>query len=167
MDFENFECPKRPKTILKTYGRSPKLVQKANDARILHAVELKPVEKVNLSTKEVEDTTTKNAVNTLLPEVENLTTKNAVNCLLPEVEDLTTKNAVSFLLAGTLTSKVCRYCLSVTEDLYELEKVMEIANKGGIYSVAIKDMIASFHPFKVCLSTYNNLDTITLQIFCL
>lgn len=66
-----------------------------------------------------------------------------------QVEELTTKNALTFLIAGTLQCKVCKYCLNVTEELYELERVMEIASKGGLYSVTVKDMIASFHPFKV------------------
>ncbi|KOB77312.1 putative zinc finger protein [Operophtera brumata] len=67
-----------------------------------------------------------------------------------QVEELTTKNAVTFLVAGTIPSKVCKYCLNVTEELYELERVMEIGSKGGLYSVTVRDMIASFHPFKQC-----------------
>lgn len=69
----------------------------------------------------------------------------------PKNEDLTTKTAISFLISGTLTSNVCRYCLEVTKELNSLEKMVEIGSKGGFFSVTVKDMVASFHPFQVSL----------------
>ncbi|XP_059054586.1 zinc finger protein 62-like isoform X2 [Achroia grisella] len=64
-------------------------------------------------------------------------------------EPLTTKNAVNFLLAGTLRQKVCRYCLNVATPLYELDRVYQIGTETILYKVTVRDMIASFHPFKV------------------
>lgn len=63
---------------------------------------------------------------------------------------LTTKNAVKFLLEGTLRLKVCRYCLSVTTSLSELDEILVIAVNSALHEVTIRDMVASFHPFKVC-----------------
>ncbi|OWR42798.1 putative zinc finger protein [Danaus plexippus plexippus] len=62
---------------------------------------------------------------------------------------LTTKNAVKFLLEGTLRLKVCRYCLSVTTSLSELDEILVIAVNSALHEVTIRDMVASFHPFKV------------------
>lgn len=70
---------------------------------------------------------------------------------IPESNKLTTKNAVEFLLEGSLKSKVCRYCLNVASQLSHLDQILEVAGKGSIYKVAIKDMVASFHPFKVSI----------------
>ncbi|XP_063543467.1 uncharacterized protein LOC134751872 isoform X1 [Cydia strobilella] len=62
--------------------------------------------------------------------------------------ELTTKRAVELLLAGTLRNKVCRYCLSVASPLSDLDQIMQIAGKGMLYKVTIRDMVAYFHPFK-------------------
>lgn len=62
---------------------------------------------------------------------------------------LTTKNAVKYLLEGTLKRMVCRYCLTVTSPLSELDQILQVAGKRAIYKVTIRDMLASFHPFKV------------------
>ncbi|CAG4980371.1 unnamed protein product [Colias eurytheme] len=64
-------------------------------------------------------------------------------------EPLTTKDAIRFLLNGTLRFRVCRYCLNKTNELNELDEVLVVAGKSGLYEVTIKDIIASFHPFKV------------------
>ncbi|XP_038217113.1 zinc finger protein 184-like isoform X1 [Zerene cesonia] len=64
-------------------------------------------------------------------------------------EPLTTKDAIRFLLNGTLRLRVCRYCLNKTSDLNELDEVLVLAGKSGLYEVTVKDIIASFHPFKV------------------
>ncbi|XP_045507928.1 uncharacterized protein LOC123703813 isoform X2 [Colias croceus] len=64
-------------------------------------------------------------------------------------EPLTTKDAIRFLLNGTLRFRVCRYCLNKTSELNELDEVLVLAGKSGLYEVTIKDIIASFHPFKV------------------
>lgn len=62
---------------------------------------------------------------------------------------LTTKIAVKFLLEGRLKSKVCRYCLNITAGLSELDQIMKIGGTGSLYKVTIRDIVASFHPFKV------------------
>lgn len=62
---------------------------------------------------------------------------------------LTTKNAVRLLLNGTLISQVCRYCLTVTKPLLELDQIMQVASKGTLFKVTIRDMVASFYPIKV------------------
>ncbi|CAK1594889.1 unnamed protein product [Parnassius mnemosyne] len=62
---------------------------------------------------------------------------------------LTTKDAVQFLLQGTLKRKVCRFCLSITTSLSELDEILEVASLGALYQVTIRDMIASFYPFQV------------------
>ncbi|XP_063630503.1 uncharacterized protein LOC134801811 isoform X2 [Cydia splendana] len=62
--------------------------------------------------------------------------------------ELTTKKAVELLLQGTLRSKVCRYCLSVASPLSDLDQIMQIAGRGTLYKVTIRDMVACFHPFK-------------------
>lgn len=64
-------------------------------------------------------------------------------------EPLTAKNAVKFLLDGTLRKKICRYCLNIASSLYELDQVFQIGSRDIIYKVTVRDMIASFHPFKV------------------
>ncbi|RVE51903.1 hypothetical protein evm_003523 [Chilo suppressalis] len=72
-----------------------------------------------------------------------------VQCQKEDTQNLSTKNAVKFLLDGTLKKKVCRYCLNVTTSLSELDQVLQVAGHGALYKVTIRDMIASFHPFKV------------------
>ncbi|CAH0718360.1 unnamed protein product, partial [Brenthis ino] len=62
---------------------------------------------------------------------------------------LTTQNAVKYLLDGTLRLRVCRYCLNVTSMLSELDEVLVIAVNGSLHEVTVRDMVASFHPFKV------------------
>lgn len=62
---------------------------------------------------------------------------------------LTTKNAIKYLLDGTLRLRVCRYCLNVTSVLSELDEVLVIAVNGSLHEVTVRDMVASFHPFKV------------------
>lgn len=71
-------------------------------------------------------------------------------------ESLTTKNAIKYLLEGRLKKLVCRYCLNVTSPLSELDQVLQIAGEGVLYKITIKDMVASFRPYKVCcLFLYN------------
>lgn len=67
-------------------------------------------------------------------------------------EPLSTKKAVELLLNGNLRSQVCRYCLNIAFPLSELDQNMHIAGRGAMYKVAIRDMVASFHPFKVICS---------------
>lgn len=62
---------------------------------------------------------------------------------------LSTKDAVKYLLEGTLRLRVCRYCLSVTSELSELDEILVIGIHGSTHEVTIKDMVASFHPYKV------------------
>ncbi|KAJ0170634.1 hypothetical protein K1T71_014005 [Dendrolimus kikuchii] len=62
---------------------------------------------------------------------------------------LTTKNAVRLLLHGALKSDVCRYCLNVTKPLSELDQIMQVATKGTLFKVTIRDMVASFYPIQV------------------
>lgn len=69
-------------------------------------------------------------------------------------QPLTTKLAIKFLLEGRLKSKVCRYCLNITPGLSELDQIMNIGGTGNIYKVTIRDIVASFHPFKVCFIYY-------------
>ncbi|XP_075987755.1 uncharacterized protein LOC142984203 [Anticarsia gemmatalis] len=65
------------------------------------------------------------------------------------VEPLTTKVAVKFLLEGKLKYKVCRYCLNISPGLSDLDQIMKVAGAGTLYKVTIRDIVASFHPFKV------------------
>ncbi|XP_050357847.1 uncharacterized protein LOC126778403 [Nymphalis io] len=62
---------------------------------------------------------------------------------------LSTQNAVKYLLEGTLRLRVCRYCLSVTSKLSELDEMLVIAVNGSLHEVTVRDMVASIHPFKV------------------
>ncbi|XP_045781151.1 zinc finger protein 26-like isoform X2 [Maniola jurtina] len=62
---------------------------------------------------------------------------------------LTTLNAVKYLLQGTLRLRVCRYCLNVTNKLSEFDEVLTLAVSGGLHEVTIRDIVASFHPYKV------------------
>lgn len=64
-------------------------------------------------------------------------------------EPLTTKKAVELLLNGTLKKQVCRYCMNVTNVLNDLDQIMHISRKEALYKVSIRDMVATFHPFKV------------------
>ncbi|XP_063835470.1 uncharacterized protein LOC135084633 isoform X1 [Ostrinia nubilalis] len=64
-------------------------------------------------------------------------------------ECLTTNNAVKFLLEGQLKRKVCRYCLNVTSPLSELDQVLQVGGSGVLYKVTIRNMVASFYPYKV------------------
>lgn len=64
-------------------------------------------------------------------------------------EPLTTRNAVKLLLQGTLKTDVCRYCLHVTSYLSELDQILEVGKSGILFKVTIRDMIATFHPFKI------------------
>lgn len=64
-------------------------------------------------------------------------------------EELTTKRAIELLIAGTLKSKVCRYCLNIVSSLSELDQILQIAGTGVLHKVTIRDMVASFYPFKV------------------
>ncbi|KAJ2939077.1 hypothetical protein O0L34_g10266 [Tuta absoluta] len=77
------------------------------------------------------------------------TPKLKKNVIVIKRQALTTKKAVELLLNGTLKSKVCRFCLCITAPLSELDQIMQIAGKGALYKVTIKDIIASVHPFKV------------------
>ncbi|KPJ01221.1 Zinc finger protein 646 [Papilio xuthus] len=64
-------------------------------------------------------------------------------------EPLTTKEAVKYLLQGSLKRRVCRFCLSATTSLSELDEILEVANSGTIFQVTIRDMVATFYPFKI------------------
>ncbi|XP_013178619.1 PREDICTED: zinc finger protein 432-like isoform X2 [Papilio xuthus] len=64
-------------------------------------------------------------------------------------EPLTTKEAVKYLLQGSLKRRVCRFCLSATTSLSELDEILEVANSGTIFQVTIRDMVVSFYPFKI------------------
>ncbi|KAH9632422.1 hypothetical protein HF086_010815 [Spodoptera exigua] len=61
---------------------------------------------------------------------------------------LTTKVAVEFLLNGKLKTEVCRYCLKISPALSDLDQVLHIAGTGVLYKVSLRQMIASFYPFK-------------------
>ncbi|XP_063390247.1 zinc finger protein 791-like isoform X2 [Cydia fagiglandana] len=89
-------------------------------------------------------------VNILNYQLTELTKPKAQNDgVLPNYRvELTTKKAVELLLEGTLRSKVCRYCLSVATPLSDLDQIMQIAGRGTLYKVTIRDMVACFHPFK-------------------
>ncbi|KAI8433862.1 hypothetical protein MSG28_015813 [Choristoneura fumiferana] len=63
-------------------------------------------------------------------------------------EELTTKRAVELLIAGTLKTKVCRYCLNIVSSLSELDQILQVAGTGALHKVTIRDMVASFYPFK-------------------
>lgn len=67
-------------------------------------------------------------------------------------ESLSTKNAVKYLLEGRLKKKVCRYCLNVASPLSELDQVLQVAGSGKLFKVTIRDMVASFYPYKVMSS---------------
>ncbi|KAI5643500.1 zinc-finger associated domain (zf-AD) domain-containing protein [Phthorimaea operculella] len=82
----------------------------------------------------------KTSLNTLKPKK---------NVIVIKRQALTTKKAIELLLNGTLKSKVCRYCLFITSPLSEMDQIMQIAGKGALYKVTIKDIVASVHPFKV------------------
>ncbi|KPJ14838.1 Zinc finger protein 418 [Papilio machaon] len=64
-------------------------------------------------------------------------------------EPLTTKEAVKYLLQGSLKRRVCRFCLTATTSLSELDEILEVASSGAIFQVTIRDMVASFYPFQV------------------
>ncbi|XP_068624436.1 zinc finger protein 62-like [Battus philenor] len=64
-------------------------------------------------------------------------------------EPLTTKEAVKFLLQGSLKWRVCRFCLTSTTTLSELDEIYEVASSGAIFQVSIREMIASFYPFQI------------------
>ncbi|XP_023941507.2 zinc finger protein 91 isoform X2 [Bicyclus anynana] len=64
-------------------------------------------------------------------------------------EPLTTKNAVKYLLQGSLRLRVCRYCLNITSRLSEFDEVLTLAVDGALHEVTIRDIVASFHPYKV------------------
>ncbi|CAK1549151.1 unnamed protein product [Leptosia nina] len=64
-------------------------------------------------------------------------------------DTLSSREALQFLLNGTLRLRVCRYCLNITNNLCELDEVLVLAGKSGLYEVTIKDIIGSFHPIKV------------------
>lgn len=68
---------------------------------------------------------------------------------------LSTQNAVKYLLDGTLRLRVCRYCLSVTSGLSELDEVLVLAVNDSLHEVTIRDMVASFHPYKVYYITHD------------
>ncbi|XP_047513870.1 zinc finger protein 197-like isoform X2 [Pieris napi] len=71
-----------------------------------------------------------------------------------EIKDtLTSKDAVKFLLDGTLRLRVCKYCLNITPNLNELDEIIVVAGKCGLYEVTIKDIVASFYPVKVSCDT--------------
>lgn len=64
-------------------------------------------------------------------------------------EPLTTKVAVEYLLSGKLKTEVCRYCLKISPALSDPDQIMHIAGTGVLYKVSLRQMIASFYPFKV------------------
>lgn len=64
-------------------------------------------------------------------------------------ETLSSKEAIRFLLDGTLRLRVCRYCLNIANHLSELDEIIVLAGKCGLYEVTIKDIIATFYPVKV------------------
>ncbi|KAF9796754.1 hypothetical protein SFRURICE_001834 [Spodoptera frugiperda] len=63
-------------------------------------------------------------------------------------EPLTTKVAVEYLLSGKLKTEVCRYCLKISPALSDPDQIMHIAGTGVLYKVSLRQMIASFYPFK-------------------
>lgn len=85
----------------------------------------------------------------------NKTTKVCIQEIQDEQDDvkvpLTTLNAVKYLLQGTLRFRVCRYCLNVTSQLSEFDEVLTLAVSGNLHEVTIRDIVASFHPFKVII----------------
>lgn len=66
-------------------------------------------------------------------------------------EPLTTKKAIELLINGTLKKQVCRYCLNITNVLNDLDQIMQISGQDALYKVSIRDMVSTFHPFKVRL----------------
>ncbi|XP_039761716.1 zinc finger protein 28-like [Pararge aegeria] len=64
---------------------------------------------------------------------------------------LSTQNAVKYLLQGTLRLRVCRYCLHVSNKLSEFDEVLTLAVSGALHEVTIRDIVASFHPYKVAV----------------
>ncbi|XP_041986122.1 protein suppressor of hairy wing-like [Aricia agestis] len=71
-----------------------------------------------------------------------------------EAETLSTKKAVEFLIDGTLRLKVCRYCLKICSNMCELDEILEIGTESGLHEVKIRDMMASFYPYKVEANAY-------------
>ncbi|XP_045529269.1 zinc finger protein 197-like isoform X1 [Pieris brassicae] len=68
-------------------------------------------------------------------------------------DTLTSKDAVKFLLDGTLRLRVCKYCLNITQNLNELDEIIVVAGKCGLYEVTINDIVTSFYPVKVNCDT--------------
>lgn len=78
-------------------------------------------------------------------------------CKLDPKQPLTTKDAVKYLLEGNLREKVCRYCLNNSLELSNLDELITIARNGTLFSVAINQMIASFHPVKVSIIIFKTV----------
>lgn len=89
-------------------------------------------------------------------KIDNIAPKTTLNrrykpriTIIVKREPLTTKKAIELLLNGTLKRQVCRYCMNVTNVLNDLDQIMHISRKDALYKVCIRDMVATFHPFKV------------------
>lgn len=64
-------------------------------------------------------------------------------------QPLTTKTAIELLLNGELKIRVCKFCLYIDDNLYELDQIFEIMGNKMPYKLSVKDMIGSIYPFQV------------------
>lgn len=62
---------------------------------------------------------------------------------------LTSKKAIELLMEGKLGSKVCKFCLNLEPNMYEMGQIFEIAGKKGSCRVTVRDMVGSIYPFEI------------------